>query len=49
MANDLTSLYNLQNNSGSVMIGNGQNIKCPHKGLFYVICVQNDGSTARDT
>ena len=31
------------------MIGNGQNIKCTQKGLLDVICVQNDGSTARET
>ena len=31
------------------MIGNGHNIKCTHKGLLDVICIENDGSTARDT
>ena len=31
------------------MIGNGQNIKCTHKGLLDVICVQRDGSMAKDT
>ena len=31
------------------MIGNGQNIKCTHEGLLDVICVQRDGSTAKDT
>ena len=49
MTSDPTGLYNLPKSSGSVMIGNGQNIKCTHKGLLYVVCIQNDGSTARDT
>ena len=35
--------------SGSVVIGNGQNIKYTHKGLLDVICIQKDGSTAKDT
>ena len=34
MTNDMTGLYNLQKISGSGMIGNGQNIKCTHKGLL---------------
>ena len=46
---DVTGLYNLQKLPGSVMIGNGQNIKCTHKGLLDVICIQKDGSTAKDT
>ena len=49
MTNDPTGLHNLQKSSGSIMIGNGQNIKGTHKGLLDVICVQNDGSTAKDT
>ena len=48
MTSDMTRLYNLQKISGSVMIGNGQNIRCTHKGLLDVICIQNDGSTAKD-
>ena len=31
------------------MIGNGQNIKCTHKGLLDVIFIKRDGSTAKDT
>ena len=31
------------------MIGNGQNIKCTHKGLLDDIYVQNNGNTVRDT
>ena len=49
MMSDMTGLYNLQKISGSVMIGNGQNFRCTHKGLLDVICIQNDGSTAKDT
>ena len=37
MTSDMTGLYNLQKLSGSVMIGNGQNIRCTHKGLLDVI------------
>ena len=49
MTSDMTGLYNLQKVSGSVMIGNGQNLRCIHKGLLDVICFQKDGSTAEDT
>ena len=49
MTSDPAGLYNLQKISLSVMIGNGLNIKCTHKGLLNAICVQNDGSAARDT
>ena len=49
MISDMTALYNLQKISGSVMIGNGQNIRCTHKGLLDVICIQKYGSTAKDT
>ena len=31
------------------MIGNGQNIRCTYKGLLDVICVQRNGSIAKDT
>ena len=49
MTSDPTGLYNLQKLSCSVMIRNRQNIKCTHKGLLDVLCIQNDGSSARDT
>ena len=49
MTSDMTGLYNLQKISGSVMIANGQNITCTHKGLLDVICIQRDRSTAKDT
>ena len=48
MTSDMTGLKNLQKISGSVMIRNGQNIKCTHEGLLDVICIQKDGSTAKD-
>ena len=43
MSSDMTGLYNLQKISSSVMIRNGQNMRCSHKGLLDVICVQRDG------
>ena len=49
MTIDPTGLYNLQKISGSVMNGNGQNIKCTQKGLLDAMHIQNDGSTTRDT
>ena len=49
MTNDMTGLYNLQKMSSSVMIGNGQNIRCTCEGLLDVICIQREGSTAKDT
>ena len=49
MTSDMTELYNLQKISGSVKIGNGQSIRCTHKGLLDVICIQKDGPTAKDT
>ena len=49
MTSDMTGLYSLQKISGSVMTGNGKNIKYTHKGLLDVICVQRDGSMAKDT
>ena len=49
MTSDMTGLYNLKKVSGSVMIGNGQNMRCTHKGLLDVICIQKDGSIAKDT
>ena len=49
MTSDMTGFYNLLKISGSVMIGNGLNIKCTPKGLLDVICVHKDGSMAKDT
>ena len=49
MTSDMTGLYNLQRISCSVMIGNGLNIECTHKGLLDVICVHRDGSMAKET
>ena len=49
MASDPTGLYDHQKISRLVMIGNGQNMKCMHKGLLAVIWIQSDGSTVRDT
>ena len=49
MTSDPTGSYHLQKNLGSVMIGNGQNFRCTHKGLLDAICVQNDRCTARET
>ena len=37
MTSDMTGLYNLQLTSGSVMIENGQDIRCTHEGLPDVI------------
>ena len=45
----MTGLYNLQKISGSVMIGNVQNINCTYMGLIDVICVQRNGSMAKET
>ena len=49
MTSDMTELYNLQKISRSVMIGNGQDIRCTYKGLIDVICIQRNGSMAKDT
>ena len=49
MTSEMTGLYNLQKTASSVMIGNRQNIRCTHKGLLDVICIQRDGSAAKDT
>ena len=49
MTRDTTRLYNLQKISSSVLIGNGQNIRCNLEGLLDVICVKRDGSNAKDT
>ena len=49
MTSDMTGLYNHQKISGSVIIGNEQNIRCSHKGLLDVICIQKGGSIAKDT
>ena len=49
MTSDMTGLYNLQKMSGSIVIENGQTIKCTHNGFLDVICIQKDRSTAKDT
>ena len=49
LTSDMTGFYNLERTSGSVMIGNGQNIRCTHKLLLDVMCIQKDGSTMKDT
>ena len=49
MTNDMTGLYNLQKTSDCVTIGNGQDISCTYKGLLDMICVQMNGSMAKDT
>ena len=48
MTSHMSGLYNLQKISSSVMIENGQNIRCTHNGLLDVICIQRDGLTAKD-
>ena len=42
-------VYNLVPINDSVMIGNGKNISCTHKGKLDVICKHKDGSIARET
>ena len=49
MTSDMTGLYNLLKISGSVMKGNRKNIRCTHRGLLDVICIQRDGSSSKDT
>ena len=49
MTSVMTRLYYIQKISSSVMIGNGQNMRCTKKGLLDVIYIQRDGSTAKDT
>ena len=49
MKSDMIGLYSLQKISGSVMLGNGQNIRCTHQELLDVICIQKNGSTVKDT
>ena len=46
---DITGLYNLQKISRSVMIGTGQDIKFTYKALLDVICIQWNGSMAKET
>ena len=48
MTSDMTGLYNLQKISRSVMIVNGDNISCSDKELLDVVCLQKNGSTAKD-
>ena len=49
MTNNRTGVYDLVPIRGSVMIGNGESINCPHKAKLDVICKHKDGSTAKHT
>ena len=49
MTSNKMGVYNLVPINGSVMIGNGKSISCPHKGKLDVICKHKDGSIARET
>ena len=49
MTNSKTGVYDLIPIRGSVMIGNGENISCTHKGKLDVICKHKDGSMAKQT
>ena len=49
MTSNKTGVYNLTPIKGSVMIGNGQSIKCTHKGKLYVICKHKDGFMTKET
>ena len=49
MTSDMTGVHNLQHIKGSVMIGNGHNIQCTHKGKLDVICKHKDGTKTKDT
>ena len=49
MTSNKMGVYNLVPINGSVMIGNGKNISCTHKGKLDVICKHKDGSIARET
>ena len=42
-------VYDLVLINGSVMIGNGKNFRCTHKGKLDVICKHKNGSMARET
>ena len=48
MTSDMTGIYNLQKISGSVLIGNGQTLGT-HKGLQDMVCIQRNGSIAKDS
>ena len=49
MTNNKTGVYDLKPIRGSVMIGNGESIRCTHKGKLDVICKHKDGSMAKQT
>ena len=49
MTSSKMGVYNLVPINGSVMIGNGKNISCTHKGKLDVVCKHKDGSIARET
>ena len=49
MTSNKMGVYNLVPINGSVMIGNGKNISCTHKGKLDVIFKHKDGSIARET
>ena len=49
MTSNKMGVYNLVPINGSVMIGDGQNISCTHKGKLDVICKHKDESMARET
>ena len=46
MTSSKMGVYNLVPINGSVMIGNGKNISCTHKGKLDVVCKHKDGSIA---
>ena len=49
MTNNKTGVYDLTPIRGSVMIGNGESVRCTHKGKLDVICKHREGSMARET
>ena len=49
MTSNKLGVRNLVPINGSVMIGNGQSIRCTHKGELDVICKHKDESMARET
>ena len=49
MTSNKLGVYNLVPIKRSVMIGNGQSIRCTHKGKLDVICKHKDESMARET
>ena len=49
MTSNKLGVYNLVPINESIMIGNGQSIRCTHKGKLDVICKPQDESMARET